>query len=34
MKQENGYAAQKVAVVDQFCHSGHVESAMLMSKIK
>lgn len=29
MKQENGYAAQKVAVVDQFCHSGHVESAML-----
>ena len=24
--QEKGYVANKVAVVDQFCHSGHVET--------
>ena len=24
--QEKGYEAKKVAVVDQFCHSGHVET--------
>lgn len=29
--QEKGYEAKKVAVVDQFCHSGHVESIVLLS---
>ena len=29
--QEKGYGAKKVAVVDQFCHSGHVESIVLLS---
>ena len=30
--QEKGYEAKKVAVVDQFCHSGHVETVVLLSK--
>ena len=30
--QEKGYVAKKVAVVDQFCHSGHVETVVLLSK--
>ena len=30
--QEKGYVANKVAVVDQFCHSGHVESVCLLSR--
>lgn len=29
---ENGYAVRKVAVVDQFCHSGHVETVCLLSR--
>lgn len=29
--QEKGYVAQKVAVVDQFCHSGHVETVVKLS---
>lgn len=28
---EKGYAPAKVAVYDQFCHSGHVESVVLLS---
>ena len=31
--QEKGYEAKKVAVVDQFCHSGHVETVCLLSKL-
>lgn len=27
-----GYEVKKVAVVDQFCHSGHVETVVLMSR--
>lgn len=30
--QEKGYEAKKVAVVDQFCHSGHVETVILLSR--
>ena len=30
--QEKGYEAKKVAVVDQFCHSGHVESVCCLSR--
>lgn len=30
---EKGFRAEKVAVYDQFCHSGHVESIVLMSKV-
>ena len=30
--QEKGYEAKKVAVVDQFCHSGHVETVCLLSR--
>lgn len=30
--QEKGYEAKKVAVVDQFCHSGHVETVVLLSR--
>lgn len=30
--QEKGYVAKKVAVVDQFCHSGHVETVILLSR--
>ena len=29
--QEKGYEAKKVAVVDQFCHSGHVETVVKLS---
>lgn len=29
-----GYEVQKVGVVDQFCHSGHVECVVLMSRAK
>ncbi len=29
--QEKGYVAKKVAVVDQFCHSGHVETVVKLS---
>ena len=29
--QEKGYGAKKVAVVDQFCHSGHVETVVKLS---
>ncbi len=29
---ESGYAVRRVAVVDQFCHSGHVESVCLLSR--
>ena len=32
--QEKGYEAKKVAVVDQFCHSGHVETVVLLSQLK
>ena len=32
--QEKGYEAKKVAVVDQFCHSGHVETVALLSHKK
>ena len=32
--QEKGYEAKKVAVVDQFCHSGHVEAVVLLSHKK
>ena len=32
--QEKGYEAKKVAVVDQFCHSGHVETVVLLSNKK
>jgi 23S rRNA (uracil1939-C5)-methyltransferase len=32
--QEKGYEAKKVAVVDQFCHSGHVETVVLLSHKK
>ena len=32
--QEKGYEAKKVAVVDQFCHSGHVETVVLLSQQK
>ena len=31
---ELGYQVEKVAVVDQFCHSGHCESVCLLSKKK
>ena len=30
--QEKGYEAKKVAVVDQFCHSGHVECVTLLQR--
>ena len=30
--QEKGYEAKKVAVVDQFCHSGHIETIVLLQK--
>ncbi len=30
---EKGFKVKKVAVVDQFCHSVHVESVVLMSKL-
>lgn len=30
--QDKGYVLQKVAVVDQFCHSGHVETCCLLTK--
>ena len=29
--QEKGYVARKVAVVDQFCHSGHIETVVKLS---
>lgn len=29
--QEKGYVANKVAVVDQFCHSGHIETVVKLS---
>ncbi len=29
---EHGYQPKKVAVVDQFCHSGHVETCVLLAK--
>ena len=29
---ELGYQVEKVAVVDQFCQGGHVESVVLLSK--
>ncbi len=29
---ERGYAVEKVGIVDQFCHSGHVETVCLLSK--
>ena len=29
--QEKGYEAKKVAVVDQFCHSGHIETVVKLS---
>ena len=29
---EHGFALQKVAVVDQFCHSTHVETCALLTK--
>lgn len=32
--QEKGYEAKKVAVVDQFCHSGHVETVCLLTREK
>ena len=32
--QEKGYEAKKIAVVDQFCHSGHVETVVLLSQLK
>lgn len=32
--QEKGYVAKKVAVVDQFCHSGHVETVCLLTREK
>lgn len=32
--QENGYTLRKAAVVDQFCHSGHVETVVLLSQRK
>ena len=32
--QEKGYVAQKVAVVDQFCHSGHAETVVCLSQQK
>ena len=32
--QEKGYVLRKVAVVDQFCHSGHVETVVLMSRVE
>ena len=31
---ENGYELVKVRAVDQFCHTGHVETVVLMSKVK
>lgn len=31
---ERGYEVEKVQGVDQFCHSGHVETVVLMTKIK
>ena len=31
---ELGYQVEKVAVVDQFCQGGHVESVVLMSKVE
>jgi 23S rRNA (uracil1939-C5)-methyltransferase len=31
---EAGYKVKQVAVVDQFCHSVHVETVVLMSKVK
>ena len=30
----HGFEVKKVAVYDQFCHSGHVETVVLMSKVK
>ena len=29
-----GYAVEKVQGVDQFCHSGHVETVVLMSRVE
>ena len=30
--RENGYDLEKVAAVDQFCHSSHVETVILLSR--
>lgn len=30
--RENGYDLKKVAAVDQFCHSSHVETVILLSR--
>ena len=30
--RENGYDLEKVAAVDQFCHSNHVETVILLSR--